>query len=116
MGNFYIRIQAEESLEPMSGKTIVLSQDEASTGIAEAVVKASQDTYAIEHAKQPKTGRSEGKSGKGNKEVKKQNNETDKLGKKTGQDPKSGKGGKKKRGKNTNPKKDNNALENNDDK
>ncbi|MGH7158364.1 MAG: type IV secretory system conjugative DNA transfer family protein [Candidatus Saccharimonadales bacterium] len=50
--NFYIRIQAEESLDAISGKTIVLPRDEANEDRAVEVIKASQDAYAITYVSQ----------------------------------------------------------------
>lgn len=49
--NFYVRIQAQDSIEPMSGQTIVLSPEEASEEVAAAVIKASQETYAPAYVK-----------------------------------------------------------------
>lgn len=49
--NFYVRVQAQDSIEPMSGKTIVLPSEEASEEIAAAVIKASQETYAPAYIK-----------------------------------------------------------------
>ncbi len=51
--NFYIRIQAQESIEPMSGKTVVLPTEEASEDVAAAVVKTSQEMYAMTYIKPP---------------------------------------------------------------
>lgn len=51
--NFYIRIQAQESLEPMSGQTIVLPSEEASQDTANAVVKSSRERYATTYTKPP---------------------------------------------------------------
>ncbi len=53
--NFYIRIRAEESLEPMSGVTVVLPTEEASEAAAKAVIKASQDAYATTYVKPDKS-------------------------------------------------------------
>jgi hypothetical protein len=75
--NFYVRIQAQDSIEPMSGKTIVLPREEASDEIAAAVVKASQETYAPAYTK-PVTEEPKKKRG----------------GNKKGPDDKKGKGGK----------------------
>lgn len=49
--NFYIRIQAQESIEPMSGITIVLPENEASDATAAEVVKHSRETYGAEYVK-----------------------------------------------------------------
>lgn len=49
--NFYIRIQAQESIEPMSGKTVVLPPEEASEDTAATVVKASREMYATTYVK-----------------------------------------------------------------
>ncbi len=49
--NFYIRIKAEEPMEPVSGETIVLSKEIASYKVAEQVVATSRKNYAIEWAK-----------------------------------------------------------------
>lgn len=56
--NFYIRIQAQESIEPMSGKTIVLPEKEVSETIANAVMKMSQEIYATTYIKPVETKRS----------------------------------------------------------
>lgn len=52
--NFYLRIQAQESIEPMSGQTIVLPVQEANEDMAAVVVKASQDAYATVYVKPAK--------------------------------------------------------------
>lgn len=52
--NFYIRIQAQDSIEPMSGKTIVLPPEEASQSIADEVIEASRANYATTYRKEPK--------------------------------------------------------------
>jgi hypothetical protein len=57
--NFYIRIQAKDSLEPLSGETIVLSKKESSHEVAEAVIEASQKNYAIEYKEPPKAKKTE---------------------------------------------------------
>ncbi len=49
--NFYIRIQAEQSLEPISGETIVLPIEDAGERVASAVVEASRETYATTYLK-----------------------------------------------------------------
>jgi hypothetical protein len=49
--NFYIRIQAQESIEPMSGQTIVLPPEEASRETADAVIKSSRERYATIYVK-----------------------------------------------------------------
>ena len=49
--HFYLRVQAEQSLEPMSGETIVLAKEEASESVAREVVQASRDTYATTYVK-----------------------------------------------------------------
>ncbi len=49
--NFYVRVQAQDSIEPMSGKTIVLPPEKASEEIANAVIQASQETYAPAYTK-----------------------------------------------------------------
>jgi hypothetical protein len=61
--NFYIRIQAEESLEPMSGITVVLPEEGANETIASAVVKASQDAYATTYVKPITTDKPKAKEG-----------------------------------------------------
>jgi type IV secretory pathway TraG/TraD family ATPase VirD4 len=53
--SFYIRIQAGESLEPMSGITLVLPEEEASEKISDEVIEASRDIYAITYVKPVKT-------------------------------------------------------------
>jgi hypothetical protein len=77
--NFYVRIQAQDSIEPMSGKTIVLPPEEASDEIAAAVIKTSQETYApvytkpaTEEPKKKRGGNSKGSDGKKGKGGKKQ--------------------------------------------
>lgn len=52
--SFYIRIQAEESLEPMSGKTVVLPPEEANEDRDREVVEASQTSYATTYVKETK--------------------------------------------------------------
>lgn len=46
--NFYVRIKAEEPMEPVSGETIVLPTEQASEEQAEAVIAASRKNYAVE--------------------------------------------------------------------
>ena len=46
--NFYMRVKAEEPMEPVSGETIVLSTDQASEDKASAVIAASRKNYAVE--------------------------------------------------------------------
>jgi hypothetical protein len=75
--NFYIRIQAQESIEPMSGQTIVLPPEEASQEIANEVIEASRANYATIYRKEakPQSGKkpkrdnkdSDDKKGKGGK-------------------------------------------------
>ncbi|HSX35954.1 MAG TPA: DUF87 domain-containing protein [Patescibacteria group bacterium] len=80
--NFYIRIQAQESIEPMSGKTIVLPEKEASETVAEAVVETSRTTYAITYVKpvEPKPK----KQGQGNKDNKRKGDNRKGKGKSKG--------------------------------
>jgi len=70
--NFYLRVQAQESLEPMSGETIVLAEEEASEGVAREVVQASRDTYATTYVNPAPVGKTQGqdKDGTGGKGVK----------------------------------------------
>lgn len=49
--NFYIRIQAQISFEPMSGVTIVLPEGDADEAIAAKVIKKSRETYGVEYIK-----------------------------------------------------------------
>jgi hypothetical protein len=49
--NFYIRVKAEEPMEPVSGETIVLPLSRASEEQAEAVIKASRVNYGVEWSK-----------------------------------------------------------------
>jgi len=44
--NFYLCIQAKDSLEPLSGETIVLSKEESCHEVERAVIRASQENYA----------------------------------------------------------------------
>ena len=46
--NFYVRVKAEEPMEPVSGETIVLPRLQASEEQAEKVIAASRKNYAIE--------------------------------------------------------------------
>jgi hypothetical protein len=64
--NFYIRIQAMESLEPMSGITIVLAEEEAREDISAKVVEASRDTYAITYVKPVETDQPKSEQDQGN--------------------------------------------------
>ncbi len=65
--NFYVRIQAQESIEPMSGQTIVLPAEEASEEIADAVIKLSRETYATKYVKPAGSEKPKKKPGKDNK-------------------------------------------------
>lgn len=47
--NFYAKIAAKDSLEPLSGQTIVLPKDEASSDVSAAVTESSRKLYAIEY-------------------------------------------------------------------
>lgn len=47
--NFYAKIAAKDSLEPLSGQTIVLPKDEASGDVSVAVVESSRRQYAVEY-------------------------------------------------------------------
>jgi hypothetical protein len=46
--NFYVRVKAEEPMEPVSGETIVLPPAQASEEQAKVVIEASRENYAIE--------------------------------------------------------------------
>lgn len=47
--NFYVRLQAKESLEPFSGETVVLSKNDYSSYVAESVIDASRKNYAVNY-------------------------------------------------------------------
>jgi hypothetical protein len=49
--NFYIRVKAEEPMDPTSGETIVLPSEQGTAEQAEAVVVASQKNYATVYIK-----------------------------------------------------------------
>ncbi|HUD81079.1 MAG TPA: hypothetical protein VMR08_00420 [Patescibacteria group bacterium] len=57
--NFYIRIQANDSLEPLSGETVVLDKQTSSAAGAQVVIRASQENYAIEYEELPKLEKSD---------------------------------------------------------
>ena len=52
--NFYIRIQANDSLEPLSGETVVLDKQARSDAGARVVIETSQENYAVEYKEPPK--------------------------------------------------------------
>lgn len=49
--NFYVKVKAERPMEPVSGETIVLPQEQASEKQAEDIILASRENYAVEYAK-----------------------------------------------------------------
>jgi hypothetical protein len=49
--NFYVRVKAEEPMEPVSGETIVLPPEQASEDRALAAITASRQNYAVEWKK-----------------------------------------------------------------
>jgi len=57
--NFYIRIQAKDSLEPLSGETIVLPKEDSSPEIGRAVIAASQENYATTYKEPPKSNKTD---------------------------------------------------------
>lgn len=46
--NFYLRVKAEEPMEPVSGETIVLPTEDGSEQRADEVITASRENYAVE--------------------------------------------------------------------
>lgn len=46
--NFYLRVKAEEPMEPVSGETIVLPANEGSEKVAQKVIEASRYNFAVE--------------------------------------------------------------------
>jgi len=49
--NFYLRVKAEEPMEPVSGETIVLPLENGNEKVAQKVIEASRRNYAVEWAK-----------------------------------------------------------------
>ena len=49
--NFYVRVKAEEPIEPVSGETLVLPPTLASEERAEAIIEASRENYGVEWKK-----------------------------------------------------------------
>ena len=47
--NFYVRLQAKDSLEPFSGETVVLSKNDYSSDVAKSVVDASRKNYGVDY-------------------------------------------------------------------
>jgi hypothetical protein len=52
--NFYAKIAAKDSLEPLSGSTIVLPKDDASSDVASDVVSSSRRLYARKYVEKGK--------------------------------------------------------------
>ena len=49
--NFYMRVKAEEPMEPVSGETIVVSNEQGSEERADEVIEASRNNYATVYVK-----------------------------------------------------------------
>jgi hypothetical protein len=86
--NFYIKIAALKSHEPMSGETLLL-KDEPSPEITEEVIASSREKYAIEYEEKAEDKKDRTKKDEPGKKSKSKNNDNNIKASKSGEEDKS---------------------------